>query len=576
MTRVRGTVLCFLIVGLLAASAGAGSMWTYKASGVKWHKVTTVGTLLVGGDGPLVSLNPETGKPMWTRNEFAGVSEAQVDEVGGTPFVLVSKVSGGLGPGSSIFQAIYSLTGDTAWTSDKLKGAVIGVFPYLQKDVVLVLTSPAASAGKASPDMLLFRLSSGDLLWEQKMDDKVDLFPTAKTSRFIQHFDLSGHQDPAFTEDSVYLNFAGVHRYDLATGKLVWKSAFDVTEGRIKQGNASLVVDGDLVISSAKGQLRAFDRNSGVQKWMSPDFGAAVAEMMVHGDVIYARMGGTFYDYGKKDWDLKKPLGVVTLNKNSGAVISKYDKANDAITNMVYFDKDSTLLIADRDELVGLTASDGKLAEAFRMRVEFKNKATAGGTALKAARFGLGGLKGGIKGMQDDKKAQDLPVMITKTEDGTAVIRGRQHILAYSPASRQVAWADTFDAPGMAGWQKFAFASMYAFAYTMNTAQASSTYYGTSENTSANNMRLKNIEGFTQVMNKRFSATKQGGRYVHILTNVEEGKDKGPGLVAVNLLTGAEEYRVLLKDKEPDYQIDEFTGRIFNLKGDAIEAYSIR
>jgi hypothetical protein len=77
-------------------------------------------------------------------------------------------------------------------------------------------------------------------------------------------------------------------------------------------------------------------------------------------------------------------------------------------------------------------------------------------------------------------------------------------------------------------------------------------------------------------MNERFSSTKSGIKFVNILTNLEDGKDKGPGLVGVDMQTGQAAYQIVLKDKEPDYQVDEVTGRLFNLKGKELFAYSIR
>ena len=58
---------------------------------------------------------------------------------------------------------------------------------------------------------------------------------------------------------------------------------------------------------------------------------------------------------------------------------------------------------------------------------------------------------------------------------------------------------------------------------------------------------------------------------------MEEGKDDGPGIVGVNMNNGAAAHQVLLKIKEPDYVVDELTGRIFNVKDKReITAYSVK
>ncbi len=50
------------------------------------------------------------------------------------------------------------------------------------------------------------------------------------------------------------------------------------------------------------------------------------------------------------------------------------------------------------------------------------------------------------------------------------------------------------------------------------------------------------------------------------MTTVREGKEKGAGLVGVQMETGKSDRQILFKDKEPDYQVDELAGRVFNLR----------
>ncbi len=566
------TSLLFLFPAL--AFAG-GNIWTYKnASDLNWHRVTAAGTVIVGADDTLLCLDPETGKVLWRRDQFKNIPASQVEEVTGTPFLLVSENASGA---KTSLHALNMEDGTTLWQSEKLKGTTIGVYTIYEQDMVVLFTSRRGTDTKSTPDMIAFQLSSGEMLWESDFADKVDLHVVDAPGKWIVHYDLSGHQDPVAAGGSLYVPFAGVHRYDLKTGKLVWGVPFDVTEGKLKKGNARLVVQDGIVYSSAKGQLRALDQETGAIKWTSADFGAGVAEVLASGNLVYGRMGGTFYDYKDKEWELKKPLGVVALNKNTGAVVWKYDKADDAITNMLLLPEQNAMLIADAKSLIGLdVGSESKVTELFRTKVEFKTKVGAGAAAMKIARFGMGGLQGGFKGLSDDKKAQDVPIMLALQPNGTVVVRGRQHMLAFDPKSKQIPWSVQFAAPGMSGWQKFAMASIYAMNYMSATASASSSYYGSSENTRANNTRQQMLRNFSKLMNQRFSATKADGQFVHILTNLEDGKDKGPGLVGVDMRTGQPSYQIVLKDKEPDYQVDEVSGRLFNLKGKELLAYSIR
>ena len=63
-------------------------------------------------------------------------------------------------------------------------------------------------------------------------------------------------------------------------------------------------------------------------------------------------------------------------------------------------------------------------------------------------------------------------------------------------------------------------------------------------------------------MSKRFTATAAGEKWMFILANL----DDGPGLAALNLKTGEVDSEIVLKDKKPDYEIDELEKRVFYYK----------
>jgi hypothetical protein len=562
---LRPALSVLLLLGLAGAAFAGAPLWSHKSSReIKWHKLTAVGTLLVGTDDAVTCFDPETGKPAWTRADLKKVSEDRVEEIAGRPLLLVSPNEGPFQSKTKLL-ALDVTTGQTLWETEKLKGATVEIYPVYEREMAVIFTVVSSSTNKDKPDMIAVDMVDGKVLWESELPEKVDLHGLERGGRFFPRFDLSGHQPPMHDGDSLYVTYAGLHRFDLATGKLVWKAPYDVTEGGLKRGNAQAVIDGDTIYTSAKGQLRAIDKATGAVKWASKDFGAAVAEMAVRGGVIYGRMGGHFYDANKREWVLKKPLGVVTVDRRSGATIARYDKLKESVTNLAFVDAQKTLLIADAENLIGLEINDaGSLKEAYRVKLEFKRKLGAGDVAMTAARIGFGGLRG--LAARPKNSGDDYPVNVSLRETGVAVVRGKQHLLAFDPRSRQIAWSVQYEAPGVPGWQKMAMLAITAVNYMGATANAASTQLGTSENNRWNNQRAQSLANYQSFMRKRFSATQATGQYVYILTTVEEGKDKGAGLVGVNLNTGETSGQVMLKDKEPDYQVDEATGRVFNVK----------
>jgi len=67
-------------------------------------------------------------------------------------------------------------------------------------------------------------------------------------------------------------------------------------------------------------------------------------------------------------------------------------------------------------------------------------------------------------------------------------------------------------------------------------------------------------------MSKRFKASTNTAGHKYILTKVESDGEKGPGLVKVSKATGEVVGKIVLKDKKPMYEVDEFENKLFYVK----------
>lgn len=569
---------------LLAANANvalaqqAAPLWAHKPTqDIKWYRLTDAGTLLVGTSANIYSLNPESGETTWRRDDLKGVNEYETHALPGTPLLLVADNSGGLASKKTKLTALDLLTGETVWETEKLRGATVAVAPNYAKNMVVFLTVKDSGMTKDKPDITALNVATGEMIWQSEFTDSVDLYGMERGGKYFPKHDLSGANPPVFDDDSVYFTYAGLHRFSLADGKLLWGTKYDVTEGKIKQGNAQAVIDGDTVYTSAKGQVRAIDKATGAIKWTSKDFGGAVAETRLQGDVLYGRLGGTFYDFGKREYVTKKPLGVAALDRKTGATVWFYDKADGSITNMAFLPEQNTILVADEKNLIGLdTSATGKVKEAFKTKLEFKFNLGAAATVAKVAKFGFGGLSAlGSKGGD----STDNPVALVRQENGTVVVRGAQHLAAFDPRTRQMAWGTKYGAPGVAGWKKIAMTAITVYMAAASIAQEANYAYRNdySSSSSENRRFINTMSNYEQYMTKRFTASKSGGKYTYVLTDIKQGDEKGAGLVGVNMMTGQGERQILFKDKEPDYEVDEATGRVFNLKNSKeLMAFAVR
>jgi outer membrane protein assembly factor BamB len=568
-----GITLAGLVLVLANAAQAASTLWTYNSpTDVKWHQLTDLSTLLVGTDMGIMALDPEKGTPVWERKDLQKVTQYQVEEIKGTPILLVSVNEGGFSNKTKML-GIDITSGQTLWETEKLKGATVGYLPIYQKSMVIVLTARGAGLTKDKPDMMALDMFTGETRWESEFADKVDLQLSDSSGKFFQKYDLSGYEDPVYEGDLAFFTYRGLHCYDLNTGKLVWGVPYDVTEKTYKKANAKAIIDGDVVYTSAKGVIRAHDKATGAVKWTSKDFGGGIAQMELRGKTLYGRMGGQFYEYKDREWKLSKPLGIVAVDKATGSPLWQYDKAKDGITNIALLPNQDVVLLADAKSMIGLDSSGN---EAFRVPLEFKHHFGGG---AKAAKAGMKFMRGGALAFaKHDTSDLDLPVVIEVRENGTAVVRGAQHALSFNPQTKEISWSTQFPAPGVSGWKLAVMAGLTALQYGYHANTAFNTQLGTSENRQANSAKSQAMASYEKLFNKRYTATKATSGYAYVLTNIEEDKDnKGAGLVGLNLNSGEVEHQVLLKMKEPDYDVDELEGRIFNVKDKKeITAYSVK
>ena len=592
VTPIKLTILLTYLLAICSQSAMAADapIWTFP--GAKWYSMMETGNLMVGTETNILMLDGASGKTLWSRDDLKGIKEDEFHELSGTPFLLFTDNSGFWGRKTKFF-AVDTLTGKTVWETEKMQGYTVKVSPNYAKDMLIILTILDNRMNKDKPDIFAFRLSTGELLWKSEYTEKVDLYGVMKKGRSgasamlfgsgnksSDRFDLSGENAPIFDGDSMYMTYAGLHRYNLTDGTLVWKNVYDVTDGALRNTNGQAILENDVIYTSAKGVVRAINKADGSVKWQTKDYGkGGIAEMQTFGGTIYGRMGGQFFETKKGEYQKKTPIGVVALNKTSGSEIWIYKDAKESITNMMILPDENVMLIGDEKNLIGLDlSSQGKIKESYKIPLKFKFNLGAAGVAAKAMKIGFGGLKGALS----KSDTTDEPVALVRQENGTVVARGRQHLLAFNPKTKEISWSTKYAAPSVSGWQTFVMTTLTAITVALQQGNkemyASQGDWGSAykENTAL----IATVNSYHNYMVLRSSATKQNGNNIYVLTDLktkdEKGKDdKGAGLIGVNLLTGQGTSQIMFKDKEPDYEVDETTGRLFNLKDKTIFAYLI-
>jgi hypothetical protein len=153
---------------------------------------------------------------------------------------------------------------------------------------------------------------------------------------------------------------------------------------------------------------------------------------------------------------------------------------------------------------------------------------------------------------------------------------GKQHLMGYDPVAQEFKWSTYYAGPGDALGDSALFA-VTAFAAVAGNAQGmAAPSYSSSQYSDA----VKNTHGaldrYHAAAGKRRSATELVTEHAFVLTQVEDGRKKGVGLMGISLETGEGEKQILLNDKQPEYSVDEPMNRLFHIKGGKqITAYSL-
>lgn len=574
-----------LAAGSAAAAPAAKPVWTQPlGADAKWHQLTALGTLLIGTDGALVSLNPEDGKVLWKRADITKSNPNNAVEIRGTPFLIANNFAGIAGSKVTM-QALDLLSGETVWQAPPVLGQYLDTIAVPEKGLVIfaVQTWDAKENGVY---LNAHDLATGAAKWSVRFckGNGIPLHIADGSGKFAPRMDLSGYHDPVVDGNELYLGYLGVHCLDLDTGAVKWAVEFPPGAKHLKRTYAPLRLEGDLIYGAGGGSVLAINRRTGAVVWKSERISeyaglfkardnAIVSQLEVVGGRLFARFGGNFSDGHQVH--LREPLGVVVLDAATGNPVYKDDKIDGGLTNLLVVPEAGAVMYADGKELVGLATGGATVTETFRVPIEFKRK-MGGGDVAKIGLGLTGGVMGTIKAVSSTNKARlDVPVAVVR-QNGHIVVQGKQHLLGFDPVAKAQKWSLYYAAPSDA-FATIAMFAVTALASAQGNAQVAQ--HG-SIMTSGGQQGMQNIQNsldrynrYTEKRAAQAGGSKATEDYTYIVTKLKSGL----GLYGVNLASGETDREIPLGDKQPEYLADEDTGRVYYFKGkDTVVAYSFR
>lgn len=353
-----GTLLTVLFIAT-ASTVVAAERWSTKLDAkVRFYQSTDLGVLLVGTEKSLYAVDGETGEVLW-RRKHAKLDETDVAAVPGTDLVLLNLESGS----KTRVEALDLMTGEPLWRSDKVRGAVMQM-ALDQNAKLLAVVMVRDAKGKAKdgfkrkPVIHVFDITNGDELWKRDLESEIEMMPARWGDDDDVPYTLDNYRPPVFLDNRLYVFYEGLTSLDAHTGKERQRDKFRVNEEGLALTEADPVADERNVYTSGRGKVRAISRLNGDEVWEAKDLGS-VPEMLLTRDVLYARTGGQFARLEDGETVARGPYGVSAIDLEKGKVLWRYKGADKGITNVVMPDA-STLVVADRDDLIIIDARTGK------------------------------------------------------------------------------------------------------------------------------------------------------------------------------------------------------------------------
>lgn len=377
----RRCAICVILIGmrqliftlfLLVASLTVSSQTVWDAgldSDIRFYQTTDFGIVLAGTERSLYAIDGQTGERIWRRST-GRINETAVTPIPDTDLILFSRDLGS----RSRLEAIDLVSGASIWQSDKVKGDVmqLAVDPESDLIAVVLVKDPKAESGsefKRKPIVHVLKLSTGDELWKKELDGDIEMMP----ARFGEGlgeiaFTLDNYRAPMMVDGRLFLFYNGSISYDALTGKEKEREKFKINEDGLALTEADPVFDERYVYISGRGRIRAVDRKTGNVAWKADDL-EICAEMAIVGQTLFVRTGGQFTRLKDGEIVSKGPYGVSSIDTTTGKTKWRYKGADKGLTNFVFADA-NTILIADKDDLYAINASDGKRRDKFEHKID--------------------------------------------------------------------------------------------------------------------------------------------------------------------------------------------------------------
>ena len=554
MGRIFFTLLLILSLPVHAGEATWEKPLNDESS---WSGLTFAGTLLAASKTRLAHVDRD-GELLWVRDDLAKLAQFNVNDVPGTPFLIVTEKLGNIPPKSRL-QVLNLSTGETLWDTGEQAGSGLGAYPVPARDLLVYVAD--VQTPKAGTYAIGLSLETGEEKWRTKLGS-IGTLPThpSDIGGFIPSPDLNGHPPPVVTDDTFILVAGNLYALNIADGTEKWRFKLKASVPSLKNNYAQPLLAGETLYAVSTDSLYAIDAQTGEEKWKTKIKKASMPQLELVGDKLVGRLGGTFSN--GKDLVQHKPFGAFVVDVATGELAWKWTKAKGSITNLLVKEDKGLVMLADKNKLYALDLNaQKKPAVVQEEKLEFKRKMGTADVAAKglgaAGGFLSGGIAGGIKGSLGGGDRSDPPLDIAVVGD-RLVVRAQYHVLAHNLTTQEPEWSIEFAPPGM---NSFALIAMGAVTASLAVANAAGAWGSSSASMSSAyaDSTLNITNAFQEAVAERYAAAEKSREVAFFLTKEEDEMV----LLGIDLASGGEVGRVPMSEKEPQFMVDSIGSRVY-------------
>lgn len=614
-------IILTLVTAFFALGAFAQNPdFTYKLGGkISYTKLTDAGVLIVANGDGLAGIKPGASQPHFNFKDYGSVKSEDLDFIPMSPYLIVSQdgiITGKKAVVDFVAGKKLFATEDNGWKmvsgfnlmlpQNKLVVAgqrnakekfvqAVGIYDLTTGDegkifplqdagkvtmgVTTVTGKPLLTGSKVliptSKATLALDVNSGKQLWEAKVDDisrfvadqeGKEIYAVEETPGGDSKIYKIGHDGAVLWEKGVTVK-GKISRFEILPQGLAIVSDVD---NSAKSGLAKLAA------AASESKIGFLNAKDGSDLWeKAPKTKGYVQHFYVMSDGILFGMqegginkisfdGTTLFKTPLKTGEnihtmALTPQGLIYITDTDADIINlsagesiwkkpiKYKKA--VAVASAYDSGNKRYLISTGEELLAINEGTGDISTLATYQFEEKEAPSAlsvrdGGILLSSDQNMM------MLGFDGSKKFHEYYKSPGKSIAG-GILAG-----VMGAASMAISTAAAYQG-GRYG--------TYTYSNQLNS-------YGEYMENTRKNFAVAASASFTE-MNKRFNATSATQNHQFILTRL----DDGIGLVRVNKDTGKKDKEIILKDKKPEYEVDEYGGFLYYQKdGATLYAFDLK